>query len=108
MENKQRIETLIETYQNLGNCFDGLFDIFGHGVIDSELFDKTYQCFDRYKETVSEIVGDKSDWIGWYIYDNDCGEKGLEAGHEDNMKSIETIDDLLELIDNGVEPKCAS
>ena len=105
MENKQRIETLIETYKNLENSFDGLFDIFGHGVIDSELFDRTFRCFDRYKEAVSEIVGDKSDWIGWYIYDNDCGKNGLEAGHEDNMKSIETIDDLLELIENGVEPK---
>lgn len=49
-------------------------------------------------KAVSEILGDECDWIDWFIWENDCGEKGYEAGFKDNLKKIKTIEDLYGLI----------
>lgn len=102
MNKTQKIEKLLETYKDLDAMFDDIFKVFGIGVIDSKIFDTTYKCFDRYKEFVSEAVGDNSDWIGWYIYDNDCGEKELEAGFDHDLRSIKTVEDLVWLIESGI------
>lgn len=41
-------------------------------------------------------------WLEWFIYENDCGERGHEAGYDGNMKQIRTVDDLLDLMEEGV------
>jgi len=38
------------------------------------------------------------DWVNWYIWENDFGEKAMEAGEKDNLKPIKTIDNLFEVI----------
>lgn len=53
-------------------------------------------------DAVAEVVGDNSDWIYWYIFDNDCGKGDQFATDEnDNKLPSETLDDLWELIQNG-------
>lgn len=98
---KEYIERLIDSYKKLDTAFEGIFKIFGDGVIESILWENVYKSFDSHINLVKEVVGDDYDWIEWYIYDNDCGEKKLEAGYSPNLKPIQSLDDLLDLIGDG-------
>lgn len=37
---------------------------------------------------------ESSDWIQWYLWENDAGAKGMTAGVEGNMRPIRTVEDL--------------
>lgn len=50
-------------------------------------------------KATAAAIGDKYDWIDWYVIENDCGRKGQEAGYTDNIKPIRTVEDLLDLIE---------
>jgi hypothetical protein len=50
-------------------------------------------------ESVSMAVGDTNGWLAWYWLENDMGNKGMEAGHDANLKKIRFVDELLELIE---------
>lgn len=50
---------------------------------------------------VSELAGDRNNWIDWYIYENDFGKKKHEAGYDGNRKPIKTTRQLLDLINEG-------
>jgi hypothetical protein len=102
-DKKKRIENLIDSYKKLESSFEDIFKIFGSGVIESELWESVYKSFDMYSNLVSEITGDKDEWITWYIYDNSCGEKGYTAGYHSNVKPIKNIDDLVDLIEAALE-----
>ena len=52
----------------------------------------------EYVKLLSQMVGDKAEWISWYIYENDFGADGMAAGLEDEMISIDNTDKLLRLI----------
>ena len=41
-------------------------------------------------------------WIDWFIYENDMGKKGHEAGFDGVLKSIKTVEQLVELIIEGM------
>ena len=41
---------------------------------------------------------DQSDWLGWYIYDNDCGAAKMEAGYDGVVTAIKNSRDLAKLI----------
>lgn len=48
------------------------------------------------------LIDDKYGWLDWFVYDNDFGEKSLNAGLENEMKPIKTLGDLKALIETGV------
>lgn len=60
-----------------------------------------FSLLDAYCSLLSDAIGDKNEWIGWYCFDNDFGKKGLMAGYGMECKLIPTIDDLWELIEEG-------
>ena len=39
----------------------------------------------------------------WYIYDNDCGKRALEAGYDNKLKQIRTVNQLVLLIEEGIK-----
>ena len=41
---------------------------------------------------------DEFDWIEWYLYENECGAKKMEAGHDDVFNEITTPKQLAKLI----------
>lgn len=67
------------------------------------MYDVIWDTFTAALESTSELVGDNSGWISWFIYDNECGSKGLEAGYDRKMKPIKTIKQLCGLIADGGE-----
>jgi hypothetical protein len=53
---------------------------------------------DAFTRQVAAAVGDKADWLFWYMYENDMGRKGYEAGTPDAYRQIKTVEDLLWVI----------
>jgi hypothetical protein len=41
---------------------------------------------------------DQHDWISWYLFDNDCGKRKMEAGHDGKLSKISTPKQLAQLI----------
>jgi len=99
MNKKETIEKFIKIYKQRELLIDKLQELFG--FTDSVMLYDTLFAMEGFSiELVEEIVDDKDKWIEWFVYENDCGEKELEAGPRDNLKKIKTVDDLLELIEN--------
>ena len=51
---------------------------------------------------IKDGVGNEG-WLEWFIYENDCGQSGMEAGYDGNMKPVKTIDDILDLMEDGAK-----
>lgn len=54
--------------------------------------------FDKYVQNIAKMFGDESNWIDWYIYENEYGKRKLEAGEKGNLKPIKNVKDLYKLI----------
>lgn len=52
-----------------------------------------------YIRLLSENVGDKSEWIDWFVFENDFGKGGMVAGKEGDMQLVDTVEKLYNLIE---------
>lgn len=64
------------------------------------LYTTIFKLMDIAIDTTALVLEEKEGWLRWMVYENDCGHKGLEAGHNGELKSIRTATDLLNLIEN--------
>ena len=60
-----------------------------------------YHFLDDYIKLLSEAVGDDSDWIDWYVFEDEMGKKGMKAGYDGKEKKITNLDQLWGLIQEG-------
>jgi hypothetical protein len=58
---------------------------------------------DDYIRLLSEMIGDESNWISWYVFDNGFGKRRLEAGYDGHVAKITSIDMLWKLIELSKE-----
>lgn len=88
----EKIKKIVSTYNNLNEKCSAAENA---GTLDPEgkLFIAIWAVFD---EMLSII--DQRDWISWYVFDNDCGAKRMEAGHGDVLSEITTPKKLARLI----------
>ena len=49
--------------------------------------------------TAEAIGGSAGEWLDWFVHDNDCGRKAYEAGYDNRLRPIRTVEDLLDLIE---------
>jgi hypothetical protein len=80
----------LEKFVNdIGKYFDNvyIFDV-GDQLI--------YNQIEILKIAMNDTIEDQN-WIDWFIYDNDWGSNGLEAGY-DKEKPVFTLDDLYKLL----------
>lgn len=98
MNKKETIEKFIEFYKEREMLLDKIQELFGFGD-GCVFYDTIFQLEDFALKIAADNIGDKSEWLDWFVYENDCGEKGHTAGYDGNTKPIKTIDDLLELIE---------
>jgi hypothetical protein len=52
----------------------------------------------RYIELLAFAVGDQSEWIMWYVYENNLGKSGMKAGFKDKLEKVDTVDKLYNVI----------
>lgn len=70
-------------------------------------FNLGYDLIDFGISLLCELVGDKDQesWIYWFIYENDWGKRGFDAGYDGKTKKIKTIEQLYDLIVKRNESK---
>ena len=68
------------------------------------LYTAVFELIDVAILAAASAIGDSAgEWLDWFVHDNDCGRKAYEAGYNDNIKPIRTVEDLLDLIEEGNE-----
>lgn len=76
---------------------DSITGLFG-GDTESMGLRPPWRLFDAYLKQVEKVVGDDAGWVEWFVWENGCGAKALEAGRHGRMKPVRTVDDLVKLI----------
>ena len=95
------VRKFLERYEKMEDSFEDIFSVFGVGVVDTKLYDGCYGLVDSCIEFISLMLDDTHEWLNWYIYDNECGKRGFEAGYYSDVKKISSLDDLFMLIEKG-------
>ena len=95
-EMKEKISTFLQCVKSTREMESQLIKLFGFA--DGPFWEVIWDGLCSYQTLLEEVVGDKGEHISWFIYDNDMGRCGLEAGVKGNMKPIKTVDDLIWLI----------
>jgi len=60
-----------------------------------------WAVFESYTITLGELLGDELDWLTWYAEENKMGKAKHPAGYDKKLKKINTLEDLLDLIEEG-------
>jgi hypothetical protein len=91
------IRSVIDSHKKSQKCISDVDNLVG---LDTE--GPLADLIDRTSELnillLGQILGDGHDNLFWYIFDNDCGKKEMQAGPLGDTKPIKNIDDLLWLI----------
>jgi hypothetical protein len=100
MDRKEKIKVLKALEKN-GRKNDKLTDfLIKSGFdIDSYVIRELGELSSLAVKIASIAIGDKYEWVSWYVYENDFGKKQFEAGIEGNMKKICSWNDLLDVIE---------
>lgn len=68
---------------------------------EGPLFETVWGMFDAYTKSISELVGDKGDWLAWYYLENDMGARGMSAGYNGKTSLIKSKVHLWKLIEQS-------
>jgi hypothetical protein len=90
---EEKIKRIVKDYKNLTACCDACFDA---GVLD--INGNLYTAIWKTHDGLLDMIIDKFDWISWYLYENECGAKKMEAGHDGKLSKITTPKQLAKLI----------
>ena len=67
---------------------------------DTCLYRFVNDLLDYQVEIVATLIGDNKAGLEWFLYENECGDKGHEAGiDEGETRQIKTVEDYLWLVD---------
>lgn len=94
------IKKLQQKLTKADKSMEMMYSVFGRNP-EGPFQDGIYGLFDMAIDGVAKAIGDEDDWLSWFIYENDWGKKGYEAGYEPmvKIKSIEDFVTILERID---------
>jgi len=95
-------------------CFNNLQETYDKGYAllkcdpDSPWANAMFNTFEAYTQILAKLLGDKDEWLNWYIWENKAGKAGFEAKAASwkRAKKIKTAEDLLNLIE--AKPKTRS
>jgi hypothetical protein len=89
------IKQLVAIVQTSQKQLDDIYAIFGCCEFDfAETF---YKLVDLHINLISEKVGDKSEWISWFLFETNCGESTNGVEVEGKEYTIKTVEDLVEI-----------
>lgn len=98
LEAKRLIEDLIRSKKELDEQWDKFDDLCGSSA-DSKLGNAVWRQFDFLVRCVSELVGDESESVAWFIWENACGEKkGKHSLPDGKLKPVKNVNDLLAVL----------
>jgi hypothetical protein len=91
------LETWLKCYKDLDKQFIAVNNLTGM-TIDSPFGEVVWRSFERYTAILSDSIGDHGSWLDWYVYDNQCGERGFEVDINGKTTKIRTLKQLLKAI----------
>lgn len=91
------IEDLVKHYRELSDSFDQIDKLFGGG--ESKFFNSVWNAFDAYTRAVEKLTGDHFESISWFLFDNECGKRGLICGLSGEKFEVKTVGDLVKFIE---------
>ena len=86
---------LTARYQRLDAAMDAAIAA-GCLDIEGELHNAAYNVLDGWIKQLGDESG--AEWVSWWIYDNECGKKGLVAGYDGKCRPIRTVKQMARLI----------
>lgn len=102
---RKLLENLISNVNKKHEFNDKFFELFGGyaGNSDTCLYRFVDDLVKDQIQLVAALIGDTEIGLDWFIYENDCGAKGYEAGIDGDLRPIRTIDDYLWLVNLEVK-----
>lgn len=102
-EQKRFLAAWYNTYTQIEWAYKSLYEL-TKCDIDSPMCNAIYNTFDRYTRAVEKLVGDEKGLLGWFIYDNKCGERGYEVNVTDKHGvthdiAVCTLNDLIRALE---------
>lgn len=101
MSNKQElikaITKVVVNYQKMDEAWTTALKVFD-GSPENPLYIATWGVFDDYIDLVNELHCIDDDWLHWFIYDNECGEKKMEAGFANKMRPIVDVESFVDML----------
>lgn len=67
--------------------------------VDSPLLTPQYMTSEALISSLSRLVGDTTETIAWWVFECDYGDDPMEAGVDENMRTIHSFKDLRWLIE---------
>jgi 23S rRNA pseudoU1915 N3-methylase RlmH len=89
---EKKIKQIVGNYKRLSAACDEANEA-GCLDTDGKLHTAIWLSFD-----LMMVHIDQQEWLEWYIYDNDCGSKKMEAGYDSKLSKITTPRQLAKLI----------
>ena len=94
----KKLDKIVNLYQKLISAVDKANEA-GCLEIEGPLFNAIFLAFEGMLSTLEDCL-EASGWIGWYIYENKCGESQRQAktANMEKLKKICNTKDLAEII----------
>lgn len=93
---EKAVRDFLAAYSKLEPTRNKMYDLFGCDGEFSEVYNK---FIDEVMVVIQELVGDKeSDWIGYFIYETDCGERPGWVKINDKEIIVDSVDKLIEVM----------
>lgn len=96
-EKKRLIEDVLRVYKDMNDTWNSMNDVLGY-VTDSPVGNASWKAFDKYVQMTSLVIGDEGEWISWFVFENECGNKAGKVKVNGKEKAIKTVSDLLLVI----------
>lgn len=100
--NKTEILKELQKWRDVQKTLDDQLDLF-YDLIgaqpESPLLDAIYAVAEAHAKAVARLIGDNSEWLAWYKFENGWGENGLRAAlGESDPQPINSLAQLVDLI----------
>lgn len=96
-KNAKTLRDLVAHIECVREYENGVAKLFGT-YPDGGLYSAIEEMITAYTELVAETIGTDLELLEWFLYDNECGAKGLQAGIDNNMTEITSVEDFLQFI----------
>lgn len=93
------LEEWLTEHEKVESACDLIGSLFGKDP-EGHIQTRFRQLFESYSRLVSIQVGDRENWLDWFIWENCCGKKGLgaKASSWKKTRKIRTVKDLEAII----------
>ena len=100
IEHKNKLVEFLDKSKKISEYYEILSDTIGMEP-EGKLGDNLYLLHEYTVSVLEELIaGEDYGWIEWYIWENDYGEKEMEAGPKEDLRKIKNVDDLIWLMEN--------